>query len=136
MRKTWVLLAGVVAIAGCTTAESVPTSKLAPLTVDFAWKPTDKCSTVSPEIHVSDIPQGTNYFYVRLHDRDAPKLTLGGGSVANDGSGILPEGALKNAYLGACPTGSNPHRYYFDVRAIDNTGTAIGRGSSPDRPLP
>ncbi len=136
MRQTWILVAGVIAVAGCSTAESVPTPKLPPLTADFAWKPSDKCSTVSPAIHVSDFPASTNYFYVQLHDRDMPKLSLGGGSVANDGSGVLPEGALKNAYVGACPTGSSPHRYYFDVRAIDNSGTPVARGSSPDRPLP
>jgi len=135
MRLSLLLLVGIVALAGCNSTEPVKKFGIAPLTVDFAWKPSDRCSTISPAIHLRDFPADTSYFDVRLRDRDDSKLMLGGGNVANDGSGVLPEGALKNGYTGPCPA-SGTHNYYFDVRAIDKSGTAIARGTSPERPFP
>jgi phosphatidylethanolamine-binding protein (PEBP) family uncharacterized protein len=96
------------------------------LGVDFNFDPSHKCSSTSPEIRVSNIPPGTKKFSVTLVDHDVPTWNHGGGTVANDGSGVIPEGALKG-YNGPCPpTGS--HRYEFSVKAIDAQGVVIGMG--------
>ncbi|MET1025863.1 MAG: hypothetical protein ABWY00_01745, partial [Dongiaceae bacterium] len=62
MRQCFLLLAALAVLAGCNSTEPVKKFGIAPLSVDFAWRPSDRCSTISPPIHVRDFPAETNYF--------------------------------------------------------------------------
>ena len=97
------------------------------LGVDFSWSDENRCSSLSPAIQVTGIPAGTKYFKVKLVDLDVPFWSHGGGMVDNDGSGVIPSGALKNGYNGPCPPGGS-HRYEFTVDAIDDAGNTIATG--------
>jgi phosphatidylethanolamine-binding protein (PEBP) family uncharacterized protein len=98
------------------------------LGVNFNLEPKHKCSSISPEITVSNIPSGTKELKVVLVDRDVPTWNHGGGTVAYKGSGVIPEGALKSGYNGPCPP-SGSHTYEFKVKAMDAKGVVIGMGS-------
>ena len=120
------LLVGVVLLAlGCATTPVSPDA--VELAVDFEWQPSDRCSRRSPEIRVNNIPPATQTLLVNLKDRDVPTWNHGGGTVAYEGPGIIPAGALTNGYNGPCPP-SGTHRYVFAVQAIDATGTIVGIG--------
>ncbi len=98
------------------------------LAIAFSFDASSKCSKVSPEIRVGNIPPGTAVFKVKLKDRDAT-WRHGGGTFANDGSGIIPKGALKDGYNGPCPP-DRPHRYVFTVKALDADGNELAEGSA------
>lgn len=102
------------------------------LTVDFKFDASSKCSNTSPEIRVGNIPDGTVAFKVRLRDRNAPGYNHGGGQVPNDGSGIVPKGALKERYKGPCPP-SGSHTYVFTVKAIDANDDTLAEGEAKQR---
>ncbi|MCP4021432.1 MAG: hypothetical protein GY729_06290 [Desulfobacteraceae bacterium] len=104
------------------------------LGVEFTWEGIRRCTGVSPEIKVLDIPDGTTFFEVKLKDHDAPDFNHGGGKVKNDGSGIIPKKALKpdfglkNRYRGPCPPMA-VHNYEFTVKALDKDGNILAEGS-------
>ncbi len=79
-----------------------------------------RCSRVSPEIVVRDIPANTDEFVVRLIEDDAQERFCGGGSWRNDGSGIIPEGALTQHYQGPCPPAGRTRSYHYVVSAMEN----------------
>ncbi len=87
--------------------------------------PAERCSGTSPEIRVGNIPAGTADFRVSLRDNDAPSFNHGGGTYKNDGTGVIPEGALKN-YKGPCPP--TTHSYEFTVVARDAGGKTLSSG--------
>jgi phosphatidylethanolamine-binding protein (PEBP) family uncharacterized protein len=120
-----IMVGSMLLTAGCATTRVSPDA--VDLTVDFDWQPSDRCSRRSPEIRVSNIPAATKTLYVKLKDRDVPNWNHGGGTVAYDGSGVIPAGALKNSYNGPCPP-SGSHRYEFTVQAIDAAGVVVGIG--------
>ena len=62
--------------------------------ITFKFERKHKCSNTSPKITLSNIPEGTQTFKARLVDRDVTSWNHGGGTVANDGSGVLGKGAL------------------------------------------
>jgi len=99
------------------------------LAVSFTWDNIERCSRTSPEIQLAAIPAGTETFNIKLKDLDVPKWNHGGGSVSNDGSGIIPSGALKSGYNGPCPP-SGSHRYRFTVKALDGNGKVTGIGAA------
>jgi len=115
-------------VLGACVGEKVSPNAVA-LGVDFSWENTKKCTSVSPAIRVSGVPDGTKSFKVRLVDLDKTSWNHGGGTVANDGSGVIPAGALKSGYNGPCPP-SGSHRYKFIVKALDAQGVVIGEGSN------
>lgn len=98
--------------------------------VAFSWDGIDPCTHVSPEIQVTQIPDGTAQLQVRLRDVNQPEYNHGGGSVANDGSGIIPAGALTVGYNGPCPPFGSRHQYEFSVMAKNADGVIIGFGKS------
>lgn len=114
-------------IFGCVSAKVSPNA--VELGVKFSWTKASKCSSTSPKIYVSNIPAGTKFFQVKLKDFDAPNWNHGGGKVANNASGVIKAGALKNGYNGPCPPGGS-HRYEFTVKAIDKEGVIIGIGKA------
>lgn len=79
-----------------------------------------RCSRVSPEINVQNIPEGTDMFMVRLIEVDAQERFCGGGNWRNDGSGIIPEGALTQHYQGPCPQAGKESTYHYVVSAMKN----------------
>lgn len=110
-------------------------SEPAKLGVDFSWDGIKRCTGISPEIKVSNIPEGTISFKVQLRDLDAPDYNHGQGIVPNDGSGIIarkavPNGfGVKNRYRGPCPP-SGAHNYEFTVSALDKDGNVLAVGSA------
>jgi len=127
MNKQWLLLVAGAALLllGSASAQIIPDA--VELSVDFAWQASDRCSSQSPAIRVQNIPAATKTLQVKLKDRDVPNWNHGGGTVAYDGSGLIPAGALKNGYNGPCPP-SGSHRYQFMVKAIDAAGVIVGTG--------
>ena len=85
--------------------------------ITFKFERKHKCSATSPKITLSNIPDGTHEFQVALKDHDATGWNHGGGTVSNDGSGVISEGALTEGYNGPCPPSS--HLYEIIVKAID-----------------
>jgi len=127
MRVMLAALALTVVLAGCVSEEVSPDAMT--LGVEFSWEGTARCSNVSPVIQVSGAPKEAVSFKVRLVDLNVPSWNHGGGTVANDGAGVIPTGALKSGYNGPCPP-SGSHRYQFIVKALDAEGTVIGEGKS------
>ena len=123
----WLVIFSSLLFFGCVSAQVSPNA--VNLTIKFSWKGVKKCSSYSPKIRVSNIPAGTKSFQVKLKDFDAPSWNHGGGKVPNNGSGIIPAGALKSGYNGPCPP-SGSHRYQFTVNAIDKEGIIIGIGKA------
>ncbi len=105
------------------------------LEVSFSWDGIRKCTGISPEIHVANIPADTVSFKVTLKDLDVPDYNHGGGIVPNDGSGIIPKKALKadfglkNRYKGPCPP-MGAHNYEFTVIALDKNGKVLAEGKA------
>ncbi len=126
-RFIWLLAFSILIVSGCATTPVAPDA--VELAVDFSWEGIGKCSNHSPEIRVADIPPGTKSFKVKLKDFNAPNWNHGGGTVTNDGSGIIPAGALKGAYNGPCPPGGS-HKYQFTVKAVNEAGIIIGIGKA------
>lgn len=104
----------------------------ADLTVSFKFDSSNKCSRVSPEIRIGNIPDGTVAFRVKLKDRNKPTWNHGGGTVPHDGSGIIPKGALKDGYNGPCPP-SGSHTYVFTVKAVDANDDVLAEGEKSAR---
>ena len=102
------------------------------LDVDFSWKEEHRCSSKSPEIRVAGIPAGTKLLKVTLVDLDVPFWNHGGGTVENDGSGVIPAESLKSGYNGPCPPGGS-HRYEFTVDAVDEQGLIVGSGKKMNK---
>jgi hypothetical protein len=88
-----VLLGSLLFMAGCAAANRA--ANFQTLTVSFEWRGNaGSLSSPSPEIHVGDVPAGTAFLQVRMKDLDHPH-NHGGGTVAHDGSGVIPVGALE-----------------------------------------
>jgi phosphatidylethanolamine-binding protein (PEBP) family uncharacterized protein len=102
------------------------------LTVDFKFDSSSRCSRTSPEIRVGGVPEGTVAFRVRLKDKNVPSWRHGGGKVVNDGSGIIPKGALTDGYNGPCPP-SGSHYYVFTVQALDTKDEELAEGEATER---
>ncbi len=101
------------------------------MTVDWEWKKSHRCEDVSPALSVSGIPEGTKILSVQMNDLDYQNKDHGGGTVVLSGSTSveIPEGALKNNYLGPCPRNyaSFGHNYQITVRALGADGNELGK---------
>jgi phosphatidylethanolamine-binding protein (PEBP) family uncharacterized protein len=126
---TSILVAAIILTAGCAnTPHPIQIPKdAAQMTVDFSWEGIQPCTHESPEIRVSAIPDGTSELRVNLRDISMPAWNHGGGNVINDGSGIIPAGALNIGYNGPCPPRGR-HKYEFSVMAMNADGVIIGFG--------
>lgn len=105
------------------------------MAVDFSWEGIEACVHESPEIRVSNVPEGTDALRVDLKDATLPEWNHGGGRVAYDGSGVIPAGALNIGYNGPCPPPGRRHEYVFSVMAMDNNGLIVGFGKA-GQPFP
>ncbi|MEG2173721.1 MAG: MbtF [Desulfovibrionaceae bacterium] len=84
-----------------------------------------RCSRVSPEIDLVNVPSGTTRFDVKLEDVNDLRKFHGGGSWAHDGSNIIPEGALTRHYMGACPPMGQVGTYQYVISAIAADGQIL-----------
>lgn len=100
--------------------------------VDFTFQDEHGCSNVSPKLVLNGVPEGTAQLKVRLKDLNVPTWNHGGGTIDYDGSGVVPEGALKSGYNGPCPP-SGSHIYQFTVTALDSEGNVLGTGKAKQR---
>jgi hypothetical protein len=116
-----ILAAVIIMTAACTRNPNqiVIPKNAAKMKVTFSWHGIQACTHHSPPIQVSGIPKGTRTLEVKLTNINVPAWNQGGGSVANDGSGIIPAGALKIGY-----------KYEFSVMALDDHGVIIGFGKA------
>ena len=121
--------------AGCTddgTQNSQDYSNAKQMKITFTW-PSDYGSCFdprNPEITISDIPAGTEYFQVTAIDIQNNNFSHGGGTVYNRGTGKIGLGTL-GEYYGPCPSRS-PHgygTYEFTVLAYNSNDVVIGIGS-------
>ena len=124
--KAWrlaCLLALAVALAvGCAKKPEAGLPKLTVLALAV-----EPCSKISPEFRIGNVPADTANFEVRLRDLHAMQAVHGGGTYRNNGTGVIPEGALRNRYVGPCSRESL-HRYDFTVIARDASGRALAEG--------
>jgi phosphatidylethanolamine-binding protein (PEBP) family uncharacterized protein len=102
----------------------------AKMEVIFSWEGISACAHESPEIQISGIPEGTVELRAKLNNISEPAWNQGGGSVKNDGSGIIPAGALQTGFNGPCPPPKTRQNYEFAVMAVDAQGVIIGFGKS------
>jgi phosphatidylethanolamine-binding protein (PEBP) family uncharacterized protein len=108
------------------------------LDVAFTWNISHRCSPVSPEIRLKDIPAGTTRLVVKMTDLDQKDDDHGGGSITpSDAFGntfTIESGALK-AYKGPCPENFTTlgHEYQFSVSALgaDDKVLAVGSAKAP-----
>jgi len=108
------------------------------LDVAFTWNISHRCSPVSPEIRLKDIPSGTTRLVVKMTDLDQKDDDHGGGSITpSDALGntfTIEPGALK-AYKGPCPENFTTlgHEYQFSVTALgaDDKALAVGSAKAP-----
>jgi phosphatidylethanolamine-binding protein (PEBP) family uncharacterized protein len=100
-------------------------SDLPQISVDFKWPKANTYET-SPEIILQNVPDNTKSFKVKMYDLDN-RYNHGGGTVGNDGSNVISEGALKK-YEGPYPPGNMRPRYEISVKALDENGKVIAFG--------
>ena len=102
--------------------------------VDFTWKLKHKCALVSPELSLTEIPDGTVELSVTMVDHDFRSFDHGGGLLKNEGGFPamfkIPEGSLQS-YRGPCPPNfyNFGHDYEFTVKAVGKDGNVLGVGS-------
>ena len=136
MRPMYFCLLIVLIFTGCTNDNAhdpADYSNAKEMTVSFTW-PSDysKCFDLrNPELKISDIPAGTEYFRVDVIDIQNNNFSHGGGTVYNRGKGKIGLGSL-GEYYGPCPSKS-PHgygNYEFTVLAYNSDDVVIGIGSA------
>ena len=129
MKKSWLY-----AVLLCATGAYAQSR----LDVDFAWNISHRCSPVSPEIRLKDIPSGTTTLRVKMTDLDQKDNDHGGGDISLSepfgNSFTIASGSLK-AYKGPCPENFTTlgHEYQFSVTALsaDDKPLAVGRAKAP-----
>ncbi len=99
-------------------ADSVPDSDSNTMSVSVTLQDVHRCSRISPEIVLTGVPSGIEYFDVHLIEYGEEERFLGGGDWKNDNSGIIPEGALTKYYRGPCPPSGTSRDYAFVVSAM------------------
>ena len=105
------------------------------LDVAFAWNISHRCSPVSPEIRLKDIPSGTTTLRIKMTDLDQKDDDHGGGEISQSepfgGSFTIASGALK-AYKGPCPENFTTlgHEYQFTVTALGTEDKTLAVGSA------
>lgn len=112
---------GMFSLAGCAfhDDEAPVASSDADMTLEVNYsEKMHRCSRVSPELIVQNIPANTDYFVVRLIEEGTEERFFGGGEWNNDGSGLIPEGGLTQHYQGPCPPAGQERTYAYIVSAM------------------
>ncbi len=103
-------------IYGCNSTKVAENAEL--LDVNFEWTKVSVCSSISPAILITNIPQETKFLKVEMVDLDMPMYDHGGGEVVYAGSDIISEGSLKS-YSGPCPPAGVEHSYEITVPPLN-----------------
>lgn len=90
------------------------------MTINVDFREVHRCSRISPEIKVAYAPAGTKFYDVRLIEYGNEERILGGGTWSEDGSGVIPEGALTRHYIGPCPPADKEVEYAYIVTAMES----------------
>lgn len=122
MRKTAALaLAPLLFLGACATSNEQPAGPPEmEIAVDF--RDVHRCSRISPEITVAYAPEGTRFYDVRLVEMGDQERFMGGGHWREDGTGVIPEGALTRHYTGPCPPAGKSQQYAYVVTALETEG--------------
>lgn len=113
------LLPGCAVVKDDTVSEPV-TGKGKNMLVSVDFREVHLCSRISPEITVENAPRGTKFYDVSLIELNNPGIFLGGGRRDEDGSGLIPEGALTRQYTGPCPEKDRKIEYAYVVSAMES----------------
>lgn len=105
-------------LCACAT-EKVPVSDDDKMEISVDFREIHRCSRISPEITVAYAPKGTKFYDIRLVEHGERDTFLGGGIWQEDGSGIIPEGALTRHYTGPCPPKDREVEYAYVVSAMN-----------------
>lgn len=109
----------VLILAGCAATDpAAPPQENMEVSVDF--REIHRCSRISPEITVAYAPKGTKFYDVRLVEYGETDRFLGGGKWNEDGTGIIPEGALTSHYTGPCPPRDREIEYAYVISAMES----------------
>lgn len=90
------------------------------MTISVDFSQVHRCSRISPEITVAHAPQGTKFYDVRLLEYGNVERLQGGGTWVEDGTGVIPEGALTRHYMGPCPPDGANTEYAYVVSAMES----------------
>ncbi len=107
----------------CSCSEDSGPESIGNITVDFVWDL--EHPQRSPEIHLKNVPKGAKRFHIEFIDA-TNEWEHGGGSIPNDGTGIIRAGALI-AFKGLSSTWATP-KIRLKVAAIGTDGQLIGKG--------
>jgi hypothetical protein len=126
--RTVLLFSLMLLIAACSMP--VKSKNWQALAVSFAWEGNaGSLSSPNPKINVGNVPAGTAFLEVNMRDLQTT-YPHRGGTVAHDGSGVIPVGALKD-YSGPQPPAGQTHTYEFTVRALNaDKSLILGEGSA------
>ncbi len=98
------------------------------MSVTFSWDTTEDAGSISPEIKLSSVPDGTDRFLVILKDLDCDICNHGSGYVNFKGNFSIEKGAVNGSYVGPRPPPGKVHTYEFTIKALDKSGNVIGIG--------
>lgn len=102
-------------------ADSSPDQEPSHMELTVLFQDVHRCSFMSPEIHIVNAPKETTVYEVEVAEKvGGESVLLGKGSWHEDGTGIIPEGALTGHYRGPCPPGGSVRHYVFTVSAKKN----------------
>ena len=113
----------------CSCSENSGRERIGDMTVDFVWDL--KHPQRSPEIHLKNIPKGTERFHIEFFDA-TNNWEHGGGSITSDDTGIIQAGALKE-FKGLSSTWGAP-KIRLSVSAFNKDGHLIGKGEIVKQP--
>lgn len=105
---------------GACAGKDTPEENDDKFTISVDFREVHVCSRISPEITVAYAPSGTKFYDVRLIEKGASDRILGGGVWPEDGSGLIPEGALTQHYSGPCPPKDKKTEYMYVVSAMES----------------
>lgn len=119
------VLAGMGMLGACASheIETVQDSETEPvrgseMRINVDFRDVHRCSRISPEITVINAPVGTKFYDVRLLEDGPEERLLGGGTWDEDGSSLIPDGALTRFYTGPCPPADRSITYTYVVTAM------------------
>lgn len=107
-------------LAACATQEANEQPKEENMDISVDFREVHRCSRISPEITVAYAPKGTKFYDIRLVEMGDSDRLLGGGKWNNDGTGIIPEGAMTRHYTGPCPPKDRVTEYAYIVSAMES----------------
>lgn len=129
------VLGAIVCLCGCTKKPNAVGFDIGNTTfgVQLAFQAVPPCSSVSPEITLKNVPQGTKRmdlkvldieFGTTLFQNEIGFKTTQQGLFIRGNDATLPQGSLEQ-YQSPCPR-DKPGAYAVEVRAKDETGNELG----------